>query len=109
MPYKTRSGVDKILLLCWFLTALLVLSKGPLYCGFAYSEEDWRKEFEEICSKTENAMTFSVEELRSLVARCDALKSRIEKLEEPQRKITLRRLQMCRDLYAFTFEMKEKK
>ena len=109
MPYKTRSGVDKIHLLYWFLTALLVLSKGPLNCGFAYSEEDWRKEFEEICSKTENAMTFSVEELKSLVDRCDALKSRIEKLEEPQRKITLRRLQMCRDLYAFTFETKEKK
>ena len=109
MPYKTRSAIGKILLLCWFLTALLLVSKGPLYSGFAYSQEDWRKEFEEICSKTENAMTFSAEELRGLVDRCDALKSRIEKLEEPQRKIALRRLQMCRDLYAFTFEMKEKK
>ena len=86
-----------------------MVSKESLYCGFAYSQEDWRKEFEEICSKTENAMTFNVEELRSLVDRCDALKSRIEKLDEPQRKIILRRLQMCRDLYAFTSEMKEKK
>ncbi len=109
MPYKTRSRVDKILLLFWFLTALLVFPKGPLYCEFAYSQEDWRKEFEEICSKTENAMAFNVEELRSLVDRCDALKSRVEKLDEPQRKIILRRLQMCRDLYVFTFEMKEKK
>jgi hypothetical protein len=109
MPYKTRSAIGKILLLCWFLTAILVASKESLYCGFAYSQEDWRKEFDEICSKTENAMAFSVEELRSLVDRCDALKSRIEKLDEPQRKVTLRRLQMCRDLYAFVFEMKEKK
>ncbi len=109
MPYKTRSGISKILLLCWFLAALLAVSKGPLSSGLAYSQEDWRKEFDEICSKTENAMAFSVEELRSLVGRCDALKSRVEKLEEPERKITLRRLQMCRDLYAFVSEMKEKK
>ena len=109
MPYKTRSGIGKILLLCWLLTAILMASRESRYCGFAYSQEDWRKEFEEICSKTENAMAFNVEELRSLVDRCDALKSRIEKLDEPQRKITLRRLQMCRDLYAFAFEMKEKK
>ena len=105
MPYKTRSGIGKILLLCWFLTALVVF----VYCGFAYSQEDWRKEFDEICSKTENAMAFSVGELRSLVDRCDALKPRVEKLEEPERKITLRRLQMCRDLYAFVLETKEKK
>ncbi len=107
MPYKTRSVIGKILLLCWFLTAIL----APLrdYCGTAYSQEDWRKEFDEICSKTDDAMAFSVEELRSLVDRCDALKSRIEMLDEPERKITLRRLQMCRDLYAFVFETKEKK
>ena len=109
MPYKTRSGIAKILLLCWLPTAILVASKELLYCDFACSQEDWRKEFEEICSKTENAMAFNVEELRSLVDRCDALKSRIEKLDEPQRKIILRRLQMCRDLYAFTSETKEKK
>jgi len=107
MPYKTRSVIGKILLLCWFLTAILVPPRD--YCGTAYSQEDWRKEFDEICSKTENSMAFSVEELRRLVDRCDALKSRIETLDEPERKITLRRLQMCRDLYAFVFEMKEKK
>jgi len=109
MPYQTRSAIGKILLLCWFLTAILVDSKEAFYCGFAYSQEDWRKEFDEICSKTENAMAFGVEELRHLVDRCDALKSRIEMLDEPERKITLRRLQMCRDLYAFVFETKEKK
>ncbi len=109
MPYKTCSGIGKILLLCWFLTALPVVSKEPLYCGIAYSQEDWGKEFDQICSKTEDAMAFSIEGLKSLVDRCDALKSRVEKLDEPQRKITLRRLQMCRDLYVFVLEMKEKK
>ena len=109
MPYKTRSGIGKILLLCWLSTAILVASEESLCCGFAYSQEDWKKEFEEICSKTENAMAFGAEDLRSLVDRCDALKSRVEKLDEPERKITLRRLQMCRDLYAFALETKEKK
>jgi len=79
------------------------------YCGIAHSQEDWSKEFDEICSKTEDAMTFSVEELKSWVERCDALKPRIEKFDEPQRKVTLKRLQMCRDLYAYVLEMKEKK
>jgi hypothetical protein len=54
-------------------------------------------------------MGFSAEELKSLVLRCDALRSLIEKLDEPQRKVTLRRLQMCRDLYAFVLETKEAK
>jgi hypothetical protein len=107
MPYKTRSIIGKILLLCWVLTAILVPPRD--YCGTAYSQEDWRKEFNEICSKTEDTMTFSVEELRRLVDRCDALKPGIEKLEEPQRKVILKRLQMCRDFYAFVLEMKEKK
>jgi hypothetical protein len=52
-------------------------------------------------------MEFSAGELRHLIARCDALKPRIEKLDEPQRKVTLKRLQMCRDLYAYVLEAKE--
>ena len=109
MSYKTRSAIGKVFLLCWFLTAILVAPIESFYCGIAHSQEDWSKEFDEICSKTEDAMTFSVEELKSRVDRCDALKPRIEKLDEPQRKVTLKRLQMCRDLYAFVLEMKEKK
>jgi len=75
----------------------------------AQAQESWRREFEDICSKTQDAMGFSTEELRGLVVRCDALKPLIEKLDEPQRKVTLRRLQMCRDIYAFVLETKENK
>ena len=77
--------------------------------GVAYAEEGWTKEFGEVCSKTQDAMALSVDELRSLIARCDALKSRIEKLDEQHRKVAARRLQMCRDFYVFTLESKEKK
>jgi len=51
-------------------------------------------------------MSFTPDELKSLVGRCDALKPRIEKLEETQRKVYLKRLQMCRDLLAFVLESK---
>jgi len=98
-----------VLLLCWFLPGILVAPREAFYCGIAHSQEDWSQEFDRVCSKTEDAMTFSVEELKSLVDRCDALKPRVEKLDEPQRKVILRRLQMCRDLYTFVLETKQKK
>jgi len=88
------------------------LQQGALneYYGIrsAYAEEEWKKEFEAICSRTDDAMSFSKEELKTLVARCDALKSLIEKLDESARKVYLRRLQTCRDLFAFVLESKEK-
>ena len=71
------------------------------------AQEDWRREFDHLCSKTQDAMELSLGELRHLIARCDALKPRIEKLDEPQRKVTLKRLQMCRDFYAYVLEAKE--
>lgn len=70
-------------------------------------EDDWKKEFEEICSRTDNAMSFTKEELKNPIAGCDRLKSDIEKLDESTRKVYLKRLQMCRDFFAFTLESKE--
>jgi hypothetical protein len=77
--------------------------------GIAHAQEDWRKEFDDVCSKTQDAMVISSEELKNLVDRCDRLKPRIEKLDESQRKVFLKRLQMCRDLYFFVLESREKK
>jgi hypothetical protein len=69
---------------------------------------DWKKEFEEVCAKTQDAMALPVEELKGLVSRCDRLKPQIEKLDETQRKVYSRRLQVCRDLYQFVIESREK-
>ena len=77
--------------------------------GLVSAQESWKQEFEDICAKTQDAMTLSVEELKALVERCDRLKPEIEKLGETERKVYLKRLQMCRDLYAFVLESKEKK
>jgi len=72
------------------------------------TQEGWRKEFDDICSKTQDAMTFSKEELTALISRCDALKPKIEKLDETRKKVYLERLRMCRGLYAYVLESKEK-
>ena len=77
--------------------------------GLAFAQEDWRKEFDDVCSKTQDAMVIPSNELKNLVDRCDRLKPRVEKLDESQRKVYLKRLQLCRDLFFFVLETREKK
>jgi len=103
------------ILLCVCATALLLfgnpLFTGPLPFGPSASlaQEEWRAEFDAVCSKTDVAMTLSVGELKDLVERCVKLKGRIEEQDESTRKVYLRRLQMCRDLYQYVLENKEQK
>src|SRR5271165_7069700 len=69
--------------------------------------EAWRKEFDDICSKTADAMTFSQDELTNLIRRCDALAPQIEKLDESRKKVYAGRLRMCRGLYAYVLDSKK--
>ena len=75
----------------------------------AHGEENWKKEFAEICGNTEDSMKLSQDELKKLIAGCDRLKPAIEALEETPRKVYLKKLQMCRGLLLFVLESKEKK
>jgi TolA-binding protein len=68
--------------------------------------EAWRKEFDDVCSKTQDAMTFSQDELTDLIRRCDALLPQIEKLDESRKKVYTGRLRMCRGLYAYVLDAK---
>jgi hypothetical protein len=110
-PMKTFAIITAILIAggSLFMSIRVARNESFFFCETAEAQENWRKEFEEVCSKTQDAMGFSADELRSLVVRCDALKPLIERLDEPQRKVTLKRLQMCRDLYVFVLETKENK
>jgi hypothetical protein len=72
------------------------------------TQESWRAEFDNICAKTEDAMTFSQEELTGLIRRCDSLQPQIEKLDESRRKVYSERLRKCRGLYAYVLEAKRK-
>ncbi len=72
------------------------------------AQESWRKEFGSVCGKTEDAMTFSQEELTDLIRRCDNLQPQIEKLDESRKKVYLERLRKCRGLYAYVLDAKKK-
>jgi hypothetical protein len=73
----------------------------------APAQETWQKEFDDVCSKTQDAMSFSQEELASLISRCDALRPQIEKLDETRKRVFLGRLRMCRGLYAYVLDAKQ--
>ena len=70
---------------------------------------EWKAEYESVCSGTDIAMTLSEEELKGRIAKCDQLKPKIEAEEESTRKVFLRRLKMCRDLYDYVLENKARK
>lgn len=91
------------LVLCCFMAAA-----NPMWAGAASAEqENWQKEFDDVCSKTQDAMIFSQQELKSLVDRCDALEPQIAKLDETRKKVYLKRLQQCRGLYSYVLESKK--
>ena len=79
-----------------------------LAAGLARAQEpaDWRLEFEAVCGTTDASMSFTVEELTNLIARCDKLAERIGAEEETVRRVYLRRLKMCRDLLVFVLDSK---
>lgn len=96
---------------CLFLPGSRTLA-GLLPFGPATAragEAGWKLEYEMVCSKTDLAMAHTTEELKALIARCDRLKSRIEAEDESTRKVYLRRLQLCRDLYKYVLDSKQAK
>jgi hypothetical protein len=91
------------------IVGCLLLGAGPLLQSSSFvaqAQEDWKAEFADVCSKTEDPMALTKEEVRTLIDRCDKLKPRIEKLEESAAKVYLKRLQKCRDLFVFVLESK---
>jgi hypothetical protein len=105
---KTLTIIAVALVAGSFLQAMPIAGNEGFFRTVS-AQENWKMEFDQVCSKTQDAMVFNPEELRSLIRRCDTLKPVIEKLDESHRKVTLKRLQMCRDLYQFVLEAKEGK
>ena len=68
--------------------------------------EPWQKEFEEICSQTQDAMAFTPNQLQSLVRRCDALAPQVEKLDDVRKRVYLSRLRQCRGVFTYVLESK---
>ena len=96
----------------WFAVAcsLMIgtqLFYQPQFCA-VYAQDDWKTEFADICSKTDDPMALTKQEVASLIERCDKLKSRIEKLDESTAKVYLSRLRVCRNLFAFVLDSKSR-
>src|SRR5512139_3026339 len=58
----------------------------------AWADETWKQEFEDVCARAGDQEGLSAEDLEALLARCDALKTAIEGLEESTKKVYLTRL-----------------
>jgi hypothetical protein len=77
----------------------------------AFAQDNWKQEFAEVCGKTQNAMELSPDQLRSYIDRCNDLESRIHELngqKGSEKKVYATRLKMCKDLYVYTLEFREK-
>jgi hypothetical protein len=106
---KLKTAILTVLLLMGLvgLSALRALGEPQSSAGQAEPpKESWQKEFDDVCSKTQDAMTFSQEELADLIRRCDALRPKLEKLDATRKKVYLERLRMCRGLYAYVLDSK---
>lgn len=71
------------------------------------ADDGWRAEFDAVCSNTQDAMALSTEALEALIQRADALKPKIDALDASVRKVYGKRLQLCRDLYAYVLESRK--
>jgi len=96
--------INKELLKIALLSACFILC---LAVPAVYGENAWRMEFDETCSKTTDSMMLSVDELTTLIQKCDRLQKVIETEDETVRKVYLKRLQMCRNLYVFVLDTKK--
>jgi len=92
-------GRLKLLVLAGCLSLFLTLQA-------AYAEDAWRTDFDTACAQSNEAMALSIPELKKLIEQCGRLQKMIETQEETIRKVYLKRVQMCRNLYLFVLEAK---
>jgi hypothetical protein len=101
---------DALVLFMGFVAAIgggyAIGEPAPSEVQAARAREAWQAEFDDICSRSQNAMTFSQQELADLIQRCDVLMTQIEKLDGTRKKLCMGRLRKCRGLYAYVLESK---
>jgi nitrate/nitrite-specific signal transduction histidine kinase len=102
-------SVPLVFALSVFLSLAVPAADLPIGPAVAHAQDDWRKTFNDICGKTQNAMAYSPKELRDFIADSDLLLIEIDRLREPERTIYLKRLQRCKGLFVYVLESKEKK
>jgi len=98
-----RKVVTECFLVMLMTALLLCASLSDGHCG----DPQWRDEFDETCANTSAAMTLSLEDLQQLIVKCERLQIAIEQLDESARKVFLKRLLMCKNLYQFVLDTKK--
>jgi hypothetical protein len=73
----------------------------------AAAAEAWKTTFEDVCSKVDASQALSIKELETLIERADKLLPEIQKSEDPAKKIYLKRLKSCRNIFEFTIDSKK--
>jgi hypothetical protein len=86
------------------VTALLLGTFAPTVFS---ADPPWRVEFDATCAATSDAMSLSQTELQTLITKCDRLQKVIEQLDESARKVFLKRLLMCKNLYQYVLDAKK--
>jgi len=113
MPYpKGSRAAMKNIVLITFINLLYLCFFHINSPNSSYAQQDWKQEYATVCAKTQNAMNLSSEELRNYVDRCDKLQERIKELNgskgASEKKVYTKRLKMCRDLYKYVLDYKNK-
>lgn len=63
--------------------------------------DDWKAEFDALCSQVQAAEGKSTEELEDLIKRCDALMPVIKASDDPKKKVYIFRLKKCRKFFEY--------
>ena len=89
------------------LTVFLLLLGGAVFGTDAAAGESWRETFDRLCGVTDQATNFSDEELKALIADCDALIRELKTLDVPKKKLYLFRIKKCRNLFQFVLDSRK--
>jgi hypothetical protein len=93
---------------CSFVALITVLLLSVIlpegFCG----DPPWRAEFDETCANTSDAMALAPAELEVLIAKCEHLQKIIGQLDESTRKVFLKRVLMCKNLYQYVLDSKKR-
>ena len=93
----------------FFLIGVLFFNFIPAH---ADQIQDWKEEFGAVCGETQGAASLSIEKLQEYINRCDKLQDRLDELNggngSTEKKVYARRLKMCRDVYEYTLQFKNR-
>lgn len=70
--------------------------------------EEWKEDFERLCSQTQTAGDMSYDELKVLLEECDTVLETIQALNNPRNKVYIFRLKKCRSFYQYTMDLKDR-